>query len=1021
MEQTLLVDKVENQVKAQRLEGMMAQVLLETRFGQNVTNQTMEIISFDPAHETLESQYLSAQTMRLIDSLQKLVISGKLVLDAPLHHPAEPCRQIMKFIEFPFTEVYHSEVVHEILGVVLQVNKSHDMQIPLGPMKDTIIGLGGDLNIIGMTAESIAWELLLIQIFPLLDRSEEALPIMAHAQQRLSEGYQQKGQWQSALKASQQSLDLWSRISARLPEVDNRLSHLTVLTGHARNFLETNQTMMALSTAQNAMVVSSSMLQDMTASSSGVSKEEESGAIACRDAHFILARVFASLDKHAESYEASKEGFETALRFRLVKHPCEFIGLFLEQICKAAEGGRFSLGMLQESTILFRDLAHIYPEHLSFQFLWLLHAYAYSAQQDNSSSTSPFVENIRLFLEPQWDSPPPKLDITKPIPLDFDLHGSIIEDAVRAFSISFTPSCEVLIQNILVAHFDQAIVPLQDVALDPVTSQQVFFTITKAVPVVSNQNQMSLRQILRRSVEHISTVLTKTEWTCHVLWVLWPAFHDLWETGLLEEALGVCKEVIKYFESHLNADSADFMTSWQLKQHFILFEMGRFSDVIKLVLQANIMQVPGPNFLYTCIFRTHMLYRTNRHQEALQVIRKAVAAGCLKCPTCQKHLSVHDKVFQFELYFLHVELAATWNHIGHHERALKAAERVVTICRKEVNNADVQRQKCLLIHSLTTLSNCLASVERNIDALAIAQEAVLMYTENELHLWDSLYTIRKHELGGNAFYALSQRLVTFHEAGKALLNAEKATALYHDLVELAPRHLSTLASSLQNQASILWDVGCQDKAITACKEAVNILRKLVDPEPHFLPSLAEALTQLAGYLTKTGDVDIASTARTECAEVQRRFALLPPQPKFLFEAVMPIDLDNEDSIDFNDEDSEGEEEAWETASEAEAEEYQDASESVEVASKAAHIMSNSSAASCLDENIPPVLAASPTEKHDIMDTVSSMKSLFTEISSKPMEIKLSVHMQSTLMNILWWMLLGIFLAILCRSGCMNLV
>jgi hypothetical protein len=45
IEQTLIVNNVENQVKARRLEGMMAQVLLETQFGQNVMNRTVEIIS----------------------------------------------------------------------------------------------------------------------------------------------------------------------------------------------------------------------------------------------------------------------------------------------------------------------------------------------------------------------------------------------------------------------------------------------------------------------------------------------------------------------------------------------------------------------------------------------------------------------------------------------------------------------------------------------------------------------------------------------------------------------------------------------------------------------------------------------------------------------------------------------------------------------------------------------------------------------------------------------------------------
>jgi hypothetical protein len=58
---------------------------------------------------------------------------------------------------------------------------------------------------------------------------------------------------------------------------------------------------------------------------------------------------------------------------------------------------------------------------------------------------------------------------------------------------------------------------------------------------------------------------------------------------------------------------------------------------------------------------------------------------------------------------------------------------------------------------------------------------------------------------------------------KAIVNAEKATKLYRELVALAPQHLPTLANSLQNVASILWDVSHQEEAIAACEEAVAIM------------------------------------------------------------------------------------------------------------------------------------------------------------------------------------------------------
>ncbi|KAJ7141082.1 hypothetical protein C8R44DRAFT_240593 [Mycena epipterygia] len=51
LEQSLVVNNVENQVRLRRLEGMMAQLLLETQFGQHVVNQTIEIIASVRCHQ----------------------------------------------------------------------------------------------------------------------------------------------------------------------------------------------------------------------------------------------------------------------------------------------------------------------------------------------------------------------------------------------------------------------------------------------------------------------------------------------------------------------------------------------------------------------------------------------------------------------------------------------------------------------------------------------------------------------------------------------------------------------------------------------------------------------------------------------------------------------------------------------------------------------------------------------------------------------------------------------------------
>lgn len=45
VEQRLIVNNVEGQVKLCRIEGMMAQLLLETEYGRNKMDETIQIIS----------------------------------------------------------------------------------------------------------------------------------------------------------------------------------------------------------------------------------------------------------------------------------------------------------------------------------------------------------------------------------------------------------------------------------------------------------------------------------------------------------------------------------------------------------------------------------------------------------------------------------------------------------------------------------------------------------------------------------------------------------------------------------------------------------------------------------------------------------------------------------------------------------------------------------------------------------------------------------------------------------------
>ncbi|KAJ7466972.1 hypothetical protein FB451DRAFT_1259716 [Mycena latifolia] len=257
-----------------------------------------------------------------------------------------------------------------------------------------------------------------------------------------------------------------------------------------------------------------------------------------------------------------------------------------------------------------------------------------------------------------------------------------------------------------------------------------------------------------------------------------------------------------------------------------------------------------------------------------------------------------------------------------------------------------------------------------------------------------VYELRRQELGGNALHVLSLRLAAAGKIDESLLSAEKAADLYRGLVLLAPRHLPTLANSLQNLASILCKIGRVDESVSACEEAISILRQVTETETYFLPALAEALDQLAGYFAESGDTERASAVMSESTDVRRRIELLPTQTGLLFP---DIDMDSED---------EDEDNAWETATESE-DEYQDAPDAptdMEVVILEA------------TDNLPSITVSSaetPSEGSrknarepegpTAMDTAKPVHTSVTNMLSTPLEIRL----RSTPVDILLWMLVGI--------------
>ncbi|KAJ6499861.1 hypothetical protein DFH09DRAFT_1375914 [Mycena vulgaris] len=1028
VEQSLVVNHVENQVKLQRLEGLMARMLLETQFGQDVMSRTIEIMASDVSHQTLEFKYLSAQTLRLVDLLQDSVAGRPLILDTPLWDGTN-------LVLLHSTSPDH--VLYQILAVIFAIKESH-AQIQFSSIEG-ILSLGSKLGFLGMNPEGTAWELMISQILRHLPGNSfhpapGILPNLAFSSHNLSRHYQYQLRWDLATETSQRAMDmcrLWQELS---PDVYHRSLLGTILITHSENLRMTGRLEVAISIAEEAVAVFRGMAVQLVEAAAEVScwgEPDDWKAVKFSAAFFAHAAALASAERHVAAYEAAKEGFQTVLRFPKTQYPppAKVIDTFIDQLCYVAEGGRLSLGMLADDMILFRDLARVYPEQFSTPFLHHLHAYMYMSQQE-----SPDFRNLRIFLEPNSASSTPVLDPSR----ELKVHNcsAVIKDVIRAhYYFRPWPWGFPLIENIFIAHFDQAVAAFREVASNLVHDQHfdrlqdnmslLFYNLSnKIFPLVTRAQKLVLVEIMAEIVGHLRTGSTALSYQLGGFFSL-----ALWNAGFLNDAIALCNEAVEYlrcspsdkFEHH-----GPSLDSWLLHRTFILWDMGQISQAIEaarlLVIEKTMDSL---NRLDYYMIRKQILQRTGRNWEAVKLLRDAYGEA--------ERLRVEDPIFfgliySTSVHFLLADLAAARRLTGQLGKAVEDAERAVAACREDVG--DMETQKHGLVYSLTTLSNCLAGVGRNDEALVAAEEAASTYSLHAPRMWGGFMNIlRREELGANAFHALSLRLVASGQLEAALLNAERATELYRESVSLAPRHLPTLASRLQNLASILWNLGHRDQSISTSDEAVSIMRKVADSETYFLGALGEALDQLTGYLAEKGDTEGAAAATSESAEVQRRMELLPPESEFLFS---PIETES---------DSEDDDQEWETATESE-EEYHDAAVDVEVAgldpasaitsqdlSLSPPILSDSTETQSEQNGIPWAQAPIMTSKEQatIPPVTSQYEDHISEdiakpemsppraaaILSTPLKVKLHLQLRSTPVDILWWILvavLGIALA-----------
>ncbi|KAJ6508545.1 hypothetical protein C8R45DRAFT_922268 [Mycena sanguinolenta] len=873
----LIGNHVENRAMLQRVQGMIAQVLIETPFGHNVMSQAMEVITSDPSHRRLESRYLAVETMHLIESLQQLVVAGNLVLDLPQWDPATP----FSLVFFRPRPTRH--ILHSILGLVLEISQTSTL--PVGLL--LTLELGQNLRSLNMYSEAVAWNGLVTQILRQATINYNMNSPLTPAGNRWNFGV----------------------ISATFPDVDNSQGLLASSLSHARHLLETGQPVAAISAAEEATALATVMLERLAVSDTLWTEPDVHKAVISRGTYFLLAKALSAAGRPMEAYNVSKQGLEIALRLEIPYPPTNTnVDSFLDQVCRVAEGGGFSPGMLEDCVVLFRDLSWTYFTSLSHQFLWLFYAYIYLAPR---SDLGALVPNLRVFLEPDSRSPPPVLDISSDFTAyieKFNQSGGIIRQTIYMFYLRPWPTntrIPLLIKNLFITHFDEATLVLRELVVDSYSVEDQHYThvliwvlddITDLLPLLPKPHQLELLGIMSDITGHLrenarSISSSRNDRNLFNDALSW-SFSGFWMAGLLDEALSAAEESIDNLQSVLadGIDDEEKLHWFRLRRNFVLADMGRTSQAIESIQQTNPMipdlsgiEIASENdFWLHCMLRARILRRVGRNREAQQMLKNLVSEGW------RKYWLGKGQVLRFN--FILAEYAAEEGRDA--GEALRDAERAVLACRNE-GRVKIEDQEHALGHLLPILSNCLAAVGKNDEALAVANEAASIYARNtsDLQVWKYvLYTVRRQELGAVIFHTLSVRLQTLGEVEDSLANARKSVDLYRELVSIAPRHLPALAKSLQNLASILWNIGADGRAesLIFCDEAVGIIRQVAEKEAHFLPLLGGGLSQLARYLADQDRPTEASAALAECAEVQKKIALLPSQTEFIF-SVMDLD------------------------------------------------------------------------------------------------------------------------------------
>ncbi|KAF7315957.1 Tetratricopeptide repeat family [Mycena indigotica] len=849
VEQRFIVDTVESQVKLRKLETMMSRVLLETSFGQNVMEQTIQVILSDPGHRTLEAQYLSTQTLRLIPLVQQIASGGVSVLDASLW-----MSQLgLKKMEGASAE----HVLHSILSAVVQItNPNMDMEI----MNNCIVRLGTRLRSLGMATESIAWELFTCQILHRLANEQNSfvvMPRLARALRRLSLAYRDQMKYQEALKASEHSLELWRSIFETNPSSENQIPFLNSITVHMENLASLNRRDELLPLAEESVAIARADLMRTRDyyKSDGKEWSEEDKYAARRSfaAIFRYAHTLAWAQRSGEACSVAIEAFELLTTIPLdISHLVQVgsaIDMLMDQISIVGERGGFTFEWLARPLILFHHLAQQYAEEFSTPFLRLLHAYTYMGSLDvNPNNTS---HNLRVFLEPSGDNLPPLLPAFQH--QVYHKIASAVVGAVLSFYIRPADSVYSLVLNLFLAHPQSALIAFSQVvdrslsvlSPDPQIDDWVVHTLAELLNsngIFTQAERIKLLGWLQRLWAVKGQQLADFCSVC-----ILRSCSCLWLGGLTIETMNVLEVCANSRDQHV-VNTAGVMKA------AILGDMGRIDDAMAVMVDLEhrltfhqrvlpaVLKADEDHFYQYCFLRIQFLRRTTRREEAIAFIHDVLTHPVVPPSWSDDGLNdMHYILILVERLELRLEM-------GQPKAAFDEGENIVKMCRGGVNDVENEYRLFSLARTLVAVSECLTRVGRISEAILACREALSIYKAYESQMWHSfLLPSRKEKLGGMAYQTLSRQLLLAGSVDEGLVHAHAAVDIYRKLVELVPRHRPALAEALQNLARTSQIHNHPQKCLEACEEAITILLEVVSNEAYLLPMLVAALDQLETY------------------------------------------------------------------------------------------------------------------------------------------------------------------------------